>query len=288
MNVLDMGESLREAIGFFKKRFFILFGILYIGSLLQQALRLLFLMKIDASRYANLPAIVMGNIFLEKLTSNKYLLIFPPLWILIGIWMYATLYFALNGSPLYSSIKAGLENIHRYLGFVIVATALCLVLLFVLTLPALILMGFLSPQTFFNKTSLVFLIPIALILMLPGIVTVVSLCNGPFILLLERKGIMQSIRESFRRIYPVLLPTCVLLGGGLLIGGIAYYAMLRLIFAAKIALIPNGAPLAEHLITLFITGIPWVIAAAWFDALVYQVYTKRRSSVDLSTEHVVS
>ena len=282
-------KSLAAATRFFKQRFFTLFLILYVGSLLQQILRFIFLTELNISRYTNLPSIVTGMAILEKISSEKYLLLLPLAWILIGIWMYGVLYVSLGGSPLGMAIAAGLKNMHRYFGFVIAATVLSLILLFILTVPGLILMGRISPHAFFDKTSSIFLVPIALILMLPGIATVISLSNGPFILLLENKGILESMRESFRRVYPVLVPAGALLGIGVLAGAAAYYLMLWIVFRIEVLLVPADQITVQRLVALIVNGVPWVIAAGWFDALVYQMYTRLKLNlVAPPDQHVAS
>jgi len=279
-------QLLKETISIYKKRFFVFTGIIYAGSVISDLLSQIIRERI--AQIIDIPGLFIQTgqnlIFrqealIQSLSPYDFLLILPLLGgFFFTFWAFAALYCSFTGMTVKESVKTAFKNLHRYGGMVFLAsiiTGLGFVPLFLLLLLFLKIIGF--SQVVFVATvmsaGLLTKIPLLIILILPVVSVSVLFSNAPFILLLEKKGIIASICLSFNRVKPVFLKTALFLAVLFLALGAVNFGMQKIIFDLKLALIPDLATIRqESMLRVFIYTIPWVLISAFFDLFLYRLY----------------
>ena len=100
----------------------------------------------------------------------------------------------------------------------------------------------------------------------------VSLSVAPFILVLEKRGLVASAWLSFQRVSRFSLKIASLLIGTFLGCGIIYILVLNGIFMAKLSLLADMSLRKESMLRVFIYSLPWVLVSIYFDLVVYHMY----------------
>ncbi len=255
--------------------------ILYCATVLGEISREILLENMRSLQYAQFPAPVFIGALLNEFAARPVL--FLPLLasFFFGAWGFGALYFSFSGLSVKEAVARGLNNVHRYLGFLALSGILTLLGFLILTVPALlVLSAFGFAPLLLKGAGLIAILPAMLIFSIPGIHLLVALSSGPFILLLEKKSILEAIRESYRRVSRDWFRAGVFLLCSLVLAGIAQYGLSRIIFTLKLAFVPDLSFRGETSLRIFLYSIPWVIVASFFDLAVYKVYLRLKSISD--------
>ena len=216
---------------------------------------------------------------MQSLSPYDFLLILP--WLggfFFTFWAFSALYYSFTGISAKDAIKISFRNLHRYGAMVFLAsiiTGLGFVPLFLLLLLFVKIFGITQAVFVATILSAGFLTKILLliILIIPVAGLAVLFSNAPFILLIEKKGVIASIRLSFIRVKPVFLKTAFFLIGLLLVSAAINFGMQKIIFGLKLLLIPDLATIRqESMFRVFIYTIPWVLISPFFDLFLYRLY----------------
>ncbi|MBI2640351.1 MAG: hypothetical protein HYW91_00480 [Candidatus Sungbacteria bacterium] len=266
---ISFKEFCKELWADYAKRFWIFWTILYVATVSVELSRQVLLESLDSLKYLDYSQAIFGSALQQEFLSSPALFLPLGAIILLHLWGFASLYLSFGGTSLRQSFVAGLKKLPVYLGYIIVASVLTFAGFLVFTAPLLMLASSYFPGLIADN---LFLIPLALIFGLPGIYLLVAFANGPFILLLEGKSILKSLRESVRRIHPHWF----LIAGYLLISfavaGAAYYILMRLVFTIKLNLLTDLSLRGESMLRIFLYSIPWVMVASFYDLAVYHLY----------------
>ena len=282
-------QLLKEAWAEYRKRFFIYTGIIYtfavIAELLSQVMRehiASVLSQTDLSFYQQVS-------FSKPLNPLDPFIFLPWLGgLFFTFWALASLFYSFTGMSPKEALESGIKNLHRYSGMVSlgsIATALGVIplLLFLIIFfntggasPVVPALGVHPFQQW------PFLLPLIFILSLPIFCLMIFFSNAPFILLLERTGIIASLRLSFKRIKPVFFKTAFFLAGMFVISALIYFGLSKLIFSVKLAVIPQLATIRqESMLRVFAYSIPWVLVSVFFDLFLYLLYLRiKKRSID--------
>ena len=270
-------EVFREYRARFLRFWLILYGAAVLGELSWE----IFLENARSVQYLRFPAPVFLDALLNEFAARPVLVLPLLATFFFGLWGFSALYFSFSGLSVKEAVARGLQNVHRYLGFLVLSGALTALGFLILTAPALlVLSAFGFAPLFLNGAGLAEILPSMLVFSIPGIYLLVSLSSGPFILLLEKKSILEAIRESCRRVSRDWFWTGMLLLCSLVLAGIAQYGLSRIMFSLKLALVPDLSFRGETSLRIFFYSIPWVIVASFFDLAVYRVYLRLKSLSD--------
>lgn len=263
-----------EAFRLVKTRFFTLFAILYLSQILLGAIKQTFIFNLHSLQYRDFGLLFFRLLFQE--------IIYQPLfWVLllatayISCASYAGLYAALGGAGFRRALLDGFKKAPRYCVFIIIAGFITIASFAIPLIPGLLLAVFSIPSLFQTTSQIIFSLPLIIILCLPGIFIMVSFAFAPFILLLENKGIMSSLKQSFRMIGPQWPRIALVLGGSGLVLFALFWGISWLIFSAKL-LLPDFPGYIESLYPIFIFSLPWILLSVFFDAILYRLYQKYR------------
>lgn len=274
----QLGQFLKEVLRDYGKRFWIFWPILYVTVVLEELSSQIFLENSNSIVFAGLaPQIYYNRLFVELL-GRPYLALPLISAFVLSVWGFSSLYFSFRDSDFWGSLNNGLKNLHRYLSFIIIASLITLAgFVFLPGIAILLLDTFTDIPLYLSDgetLNLWLALPLALILGIPGIYLLIAFSNAPFILLLERKNIVQSLRESIRRVTPRWFMAAIYLLISFSIAAVAYFALSWLIFTLKLALIPDMSLRGESMLRVFIYSISWIVAASFYDLAVYHLYQR--------------
>ncbi len=265
-------EACRDYTGQLWRFWIILYGATIISELLRQEL-----LKGLVVRFGlDLRPILASNLILKEFSSNPLLALLFTGVIFFTLWGFASLYFSFSGRSLVQSVVAGFKNIGRYFGFVVAASVITLLGLVIINIPVLTLLDAFTniPVYLVDGETLNFwvMLPIILALGIPGIYLLVAFSSAPFILLLEKRNIWESLGESRRRVTPYWWRIATKLFLTFIVSGIAYFILNYFIFSLKLAFIPDLSFRGELLLKVFIYSIPWIVVASFYDFILYRLY----------------
>lgn len=252
----------------FSNRFVRLFVLLYSALLLGELSRAALIYFSHSAQYVHFPVFIFGPALLTEFAARPYLAIPLLLWILFNVWGTVSFYFLLAGAPFQEALNKGFKNLLRYIGFFLLATSITILGIFAITVPVFSLLNraVLLPPLFDSAISFLTTFPLFLLTALPGIYFLVVFAIGPFILLLEQKSIVASLRESRRRLSIKLSENVLFLLVSFLFAILIYYVIDQLI-----SYIPLYQPL---IFQIFLYQLPWVVAMIFFDLAVFMLYQK--------------
>lgn len=275
--MINLLQFLKEVLRDYARRFWLFWIILYFATVLLELARQVFLEGLSAAAIFGLHTggAVAGKVLLDELLVHPYLVLPLIFMFLFNAWGFGALYYSFSGLGFSQAISRCFKNLHRYVGYIIVASGITFLGFFLLPQLAVWLLDAFTdvPVYLANDTlNLWIVLPLFFVFGLPGLYFLVAFANGPFILLLEEKSIFQSLLESARRVTPRWFLTALYLLAFLIIAGIAYYLLMRLIFSLKLVLIPDLSLRGESMLRVFLYSIPWVIVASFYDLVVYYLY----------------
>ncbi len=280
---MNYSSLFKETLRDFARRFWIYGLILYIATVMVELFRQVLLENLATLRYLTFGNALFLNGITKELLANPVLFFVIALLIFFWMWGFVSLYFALSGQGLKSSVANGLKRLPLYTGFVLIASFLTLLGFTIISIPALTYLQnyslALPPLT--SGAPAILSVLILLVLCFPGIYLLVSFSNAPFILLLEKSGIKRALLESHRRVSAQRLDSAIFLAAALAISTFAFYFLIWLIFTLKLAFVPDLSLRGESMLRVFFYSIPWVVAAAFFDLAVFHLYKKLRDNTPI-------
>lgn len=270
-------QFLKEVLRDYGRRFWLFWIILYFGMVLLELSRQLFLEGLSTLALFNLSAggAVAGQILINEILGKPYLILPILLMFFFNAWGFGALYYSFSGLGFSQAVSRCFKNLHHYVGYIVVASGITFLGFFLLPQLAVWLLDAFTDIPVYLASDILnmwIVLPLFFVLGLPGLYFLVAFANGPFILLLEEKGIFYSLRESARRVTPRWFLTTFYLLASLIIAGIAYYGLTWLTFTLKLALIPDLSLRGESILRVFLYSIPWVIVASFYDLAVYHLY----------------
>ena len=274
-------EFFQEIWSEYAKRFWYFAAILYVATALSELLReglLEILASYGVFGFSLDKAAVIPDALWSSILSNPIIIVFALGAAFFYLWGFAALYFSFQGSSIRNSIKEGLRNVWRYAAFVIVASVITFAGFALVSAPAFLLFDTFTDLPLYladgETLNYVLVIPLAILFGIPAIYLWVAFSPGPFILLFEKVSVLQALGESMRRINPHWWRVALILLAGLLMAGAAYAASSWLIFSLKLMLAGDLSFRSETILRIFLYIIPWVVAASFFDFLLYGLYRK--------------
>lgn len=271
----------------YSRNFLLFWSALYIGIILLESARQILIESMGSLQLISLPKEIFADAILKELSGNPVLLLPLAAMFLFNSFGYAVLYFSFSSKSFWSSISLGIKNIHRYILFLLAASVITIAGFLFLLAPFDYLLNYdvvdLSFLTYENNPLLHLLV--RLILALPGLYILVSFSSAPFMLLLEDKSVLQSLKESHQRVRPSWLISAFYLLVTFAAAALFYYILWLIIARLQLALTPNLSFGVRSLFRIFIYSLAWVIPVTFYDLAVYHLYQKLKEKIPFGFDH---
>lgn len=275
-------EIVKETFADYSKRYWRFWVLLYVFTILAEVMREILLENVFLKHPEiylsgmNPDPVVSLNLIVGEMFSSPVISLVLVGGILFNLWGFASLYFLFSGTSFVKSASEALKHILSYFGLVVAGAVIVIAGFLVLAIPLLLLFNAFAGGSLNSVAANI----IFLVFGVPGWWLLISFSVAPFILLLEKRKVLNALRESYRRVSFEPWQTIRTLVSAFIVSAAAYYFLSWMIFSLKLIFIHDLSFRGETSLRIFLYSIPWVVVASFFDLAVYRIYLRLKSLSD--------